>query len=210
MTSLPPPSRERRKLPAASTVTRRRNRIAGTVDRLDDQLLAELRRRAGESPIDLEEGAGLGAVDGYAPGGDNTGRGSDTPDPTFARVDTVAGGRDGQPDKWRTPPDPVGDAIVDILDNLRQLDRLAASTDRLIDYVLNTEKANRGRQSSIDGVCLVCDASVTGIGNDRLKCGYCPTDYKAWQRSEHYDAGEHLRFRRQRRRDLQAREDGAA
>lgn len=212
-----------RRLPSERTTAWQRNRVASVADRLTDDTLADLRRRAGEpvrrgtdgiwQPAPLEDGAGHGHHDGYPPGGEGgpTSKGEHG-DPTFARAQADARGDGKQPDTWQPVADPIGDNIHEAFEIMEQMADLAVKLDKRLDFVFSAERASRGRQSTLQGVCLVCDTTVTGVGNDRLRAGYCCADYSAWIRSEHYDRGDHLRFRRQRRKEIRdkQRDEGAA
>lgn len=89
--------------------------------------------------------------------------------------------------------------------------RRIAGLKRLID---NRGDARYGRQSSVAD-CLCCEVTVTGLGEDRLKAGYCPRCHRAWCR---YRDAEQLAgrdpvqemFRRQHRAEHTADEERAS
>lgn len=43
-------------------------------------------------------------------------------------------------------------------------------------------ESDRGRDTSVSE-CSCCDGTVTGLGNDRLRAGYCSACYAAWSRT---------------------------
>lgn len=61
--------------------------------------------------------------------------------------------------------------------------RRAARHARLAQLLMRDLKRNplSARGSSV-GICQACEATVTGVGEDRLKYGFCPADAKAWER----------------------------
>ena len=78
---------------------------------------------------------------------------------------------------------------------------------RLID---NRGDARYGRQSSVTD-CLCCEVTVTGVGEDRIKAGYCPACYKAWERYRAQVAEPvHELFRRHRRAEMVAESERAS
>ena len=103
----------------------------------------------------------------------------------------------------RQEHDMVGEALAEIFGTLATSCRGLRRVERLRQVVSHTEERVRGRQSTI-GECLACAADVAGVGEDRLKAGYCPACYRAWRRwaTEQAAAGRdpsHVMFRAQRR-----------
>lgn len=61
--------------------------------------------------------------------------------------------------------------------------RRAARHARLAAALMRDLKRNPlGARGSSVGICQACEATVTGVGEDRLKYGFCPADAKAWER----------------------------
>lgn len=114
-------------------------------------------------------------VDGFGPGGGSGRRSTGThADPVAAMVERM--------DEW---PDPERDRTAEMVgllharcDEMMDAKRRAEGIRRLID---KRGDARYGRQSSVTD-CLCCEATVTGIGEDRIKAGYCPTCHRAWLR----------------------------
>ena len=153
-------------------------------------------------------------LDGYGAGGNGEGRSKGThADPVLALVERKEGcpvDERGEPlpvritaDEWRDAEvDRIADLVerlyaeAQIVDNaMRRLEGLK----RLID---NRGDARYGRQSSVTD-CLCCEATVTGVGEDRIKAGYCAACYKAWQRYQvQHTEPVHELFRRHRRAEM--------
>jgi hypothetical protein len=76
--------------------------------------------------------------------------------------------------------DPLSDAVDELLERLGVVSRLCKIIDRKRELVLGAASGARGRVSSLQGSCLVCEAEVSGSANDRLKRGMCNKDYLAW------------------------------
>lgn len=128
--------------------------------------------------------------DGYGAGGSAGGaRGAGVSNPTAKLVEATAGGKDllsgddrTTPDTWHVPGERVGELVEHLLRQSRAMHdnaRRIASLKRLIE---NRGDERYGRQSSLQGDCLACDKPVTGVAEDRIKAGYCPTCYRAWLR----------------------------
>lgn len=73
----------------------------------------------------------------------------------------------------------AADAVADLIEKLDAIDRLAT--------IPRTDPS---------GHCAACDRWVEGTANDRLRSGYCHTDYTAWVRAGRPDRAQ---FERQRR-----------
>lgn len=100
-----------------------------------------------------------------------------------AGIGVVAGMRDGSPCELTCPgcdgsgrrwADPIGEAagrmLAAIVEALAQLRRATKGAD----VVIHAADGLRGRQSSLGGDCAICERFVVGIGDDRLRYGYCP------------------------------------
>lgn len=156
------------------------------------------------------------ALDGYGNGGNGEGRSKGThADPVLALLER----KEGAPDEWtHVAPDEWRDAEVDrVADLVQRLHAEAECVDaamrrlkglkRLID---NRGDARYGRQSSVTD-CLCCEATVTGCGEDRIKAGYCPACYKAWERYRAVVSEPvHELFRRHRRAELATESERAS
>ena len=156
------------------------------------------------------------ALDGFGAGGGGEGRSKGThSDPPAAIVLRKEGAPDDEthiaPDEWRTAEiDRVNTLVVRLYgESLAAVTvmRRVEGLKRLID---NRGDARYGRQSSVTD-CLCCEATVTGMGEDRIKSGYCPSCYKAWERYRqvHTDP-DHEMFRRARRREMATDEERAS
>lgn len=158
--------------------------------------------------------------DGYGRGGGAGGRSSGVSNPTYRVTASMAGGKDKlsgddrtTPDTWSVPGERVGELVGHLLGQSSLMydhARKVAGLKRLIE---NRGDERYGRQSSLQGDCLACDQAVSGVGDDRIKAGYCPTCYRAWLRFrlEEMDAGrsgDHEVFRK--RRAAKAKADAKA
>lgn len=127
--------------------------------------------------------------DGYGSGVGSGGRRSGVSNPTYRVTEAMAGGKDQlsgddrtTPDTWSVPGERVGELVAHVMDQaglMHDHARRIASLKRLIE---NRGDARYGRQCSLQGDCLACDRPVSGVGEDRIKAGYCPTCYRAWLR----------------------------
>ncbi|HET7486848.1 MAG TPA: hypothetical protein VFJ85_02900 [Acidimicrobiales bacterium] len=102
--------------------------------------------------------------------------------------------------------DPVPGEVALAYSELRQAAALATRAAARMDRI--QRNARLGRESSV-GRCECCEATVTGVGEDRLRGGFCPSCAKAWERvrSAHEGPGaaDRLAFVRTRRTWLQER-----
>lgn len=162
------------------------------------------------------------ALDGYGAGGSGQGRAKGThADPVLALIERKEGcpvDERGEPLPVRITADQWVDAEVDRINDLvnRLYDECVVMVNtarrieglkRLID---NRGDARYGRQSSVTD-CLCCEATVTGVGEDRIKAGYCPACYKAWERYRaQVTEPVHELFRRHRRVELAAETERAS
>ena len=155
-------------------------------------------------------------LDGYGAGGNGEGRSKGTySDPVLALVER----KEGAPDEFTyVPPDEWRDAEEDL--TAKRLELLYAEAQNVDNAMRRMEGLKRlidgrgdarvGRQSSVTD-CLCCEATVTGVGEDRIKAGYCPRCYKAWQRyqAQHVEPVHEL-FRRHRRAEMVAESERAS
>lgn len=75
--------------------------------------------------------------------------------------------------------DPIGEAVADLARELEALARCANLIAGKTTLVMGAADRWRGRQSALQGTCGVtaCGRVVTGVGEDRIKGGYCPRCY---------------------------------
>ncbi len=112
--------------------------------------------------------------------------------------------------------DPVQHLVRTLLDEMRRARRsddgdlwkAAKKLERIADLdrrIARRGDARSGRPASVT-ICLACDDTITGVGNDRNRSGYCPACYIAWWRWKTEHGGEsdvnHLAFRKHRKLDL--------
>lgn len=166
------------------------------------------------------------ALDGYGPGGGNGGRAKGTHgDPVANLIERKEGAPEndrGEPLPVHVPFDEWRDAEVDRVNDL--VLRLYADAEIVVNAMRRIEGLKRlidnrgdaryGRQSSVVD-CLCCEATVTGVGEDRIKAGYCPTCHRAWlrYRDAEYGAGRdpvQEMFRRSRRIELAVQSERAS
>jgi hypothetical protein len=76
--------------------------------------------------------------------------------------------------------DPVGDAVQELVVALGGVYRACKTIDRARERVLGVADSARGRVSSLQGSCLVCEKAVSGTPNDRLRRGQCRSCFTAW------------------------------
>ena len=79
--------------------------------------------------------------------------------------------------------DPVGDATSVIFATLNQIEQLANTLVDRVSFVLTVDEGIRGRVASVD-TCPICDATITGVGEDRVKRGFCSKCYQAGLRAK--------------------------
>jgi hypothetical protein len=90
-----------------------------------------------------------------------------------------------------TPPDPVGNYIDEIRKRVNEVTVITRRLDFLMYVLTHGASGYRGleRESSLQGVCSIasCGEAPSGLGNDRLKAGFCPTHYPRWRswRAQH-------------------------
>lgn len=164
-------------------------------------------------------------LDGFGAGGSDRGGPGTVANPTLATILKAAGGKvpgdieagaevkAPTPDTWSLN----GDRIATLLNHLEtettalvNAARRIAGIRRLIE---GRADARIGRQSSLQADCLACETPVSGVGEDRLRSGYCPACHRAWLRFAITEAGDgrdpvHEVFRRHRRRALAAAAGG--
>lgn len=108
----------------------------------------------------------------------------------------TAGLRAGdEPDDWRRhdePADPVGDAIAEVFDTMREVTRLLRIVDDQVGYVLAT---GAPRRVSSVASCEACTRDVLCTPEDRLVSGYCGACYRAWVRAGRPDRANFARER---------------
>jgi hypothetical protein len=76
--------------------------------------------------------------------------------------------------------DPVWDSVQQIALILNDIAALTQSIDQRVRFV--TEGPERAKESTIVH-CQACGREVAGTPKDRVRSGYCMTDYQAWLRA---------------------------
>lgn len=88
-----------------------------------------------------------------------------------------------QPDTWEdTENDLIASALNDVFGLLAEMAGISKSVQRRLDFI----EGVRGKArvpGEIAGHCAACTRPVTGVGNDRLRAGYCDACRKAWARA---------------------------
>ena len=147
--------------------------------KIDEPMLAELFRRA----------KGRTEPDGFPTGGSGGGSSSGITDSTAsAALRRIMG---------NPSPDPVRKSVEEAFAIIAMITKYSIKLDHKIQVVLNTAASKRGREITID-LCLACQCDVTGVGEDRIKSGYCPACYRKWLRDGRPDRH---RFEKSRRPD---------
>ena len=84
-----------------------------------------------------------------------------------------------------TPPDPVGDYIDEIHRRINEMVVITRRLDFLLYVLTHGASGHQGaqRETHLQGVCTVasCQEAPSGVGEDRLRSGFCPTHYRAWR-----------------------------
>lgn len=198
-------------VPSLARIRRHRDLLDEALRALDDDTLEQLHARTAEPVV----------RDGYGTGATDVAVATSTTDTAVERaVTAIAGGREevrdpvtdevlvpATPDTWPGAPDPTLEVIVELFAELAEV---AGTLVRVIarrDYVMALHGERRGRESSLQGECRCCDRAVAGTSSDRLKSGYCPACYKAWERDGRPGADPQLPglVRRRWERDRRAR-----
>ena len=135
---------------------------------LTPHVLGELERRGRETA----------APDGFPSGGDGTGRASSTTSGT----ERAALQRFG-----RVRPDATYLAFLSMRNNLDKVwEQLIRIEDAWISVQVS-DAQKRERQTSL-AICEACGRDdVTNVGEDRIRSGYCPACYQAWNRAGRQD-----------------------
>jgi hypothetical protein len=81
----------------------------------------------------------------------------------------------------RPAADPIGDFIDIVLAAVADIDHKAQHAGACLSNVLTAEDQMRGRQSAVVD-CDCCGGTISGVGDDRRRDGFCPACYKAWRR----------------------------
>lgn len=144
------------------------------LDTVEKRLLEAVRR-------DL---AGDSTVDGYptgslSNGGENAAQ-SSTEGAALARIDG-------------TPPVDKHHALTDTA--VAHLEAAAAHVRRLVETLDAIDRLATIHRQDPSGYCNACGRWVEGTSADRLRSGYCDTDYRAWLRAGRPDR---FTFERQR------------
>lgn len=81
--------------------------------------------------------------------------------------------------------DPVGDHVQEIVQRINEGVVITKRIQFLV-YTLTrgiSAPKGGGREDHLQGVCTIecCQEAPSGIGNDRLRAGYCPVHYSRWR-----------------------------
>ena len=171
--------------------------IRKTLDTLTPTVIAELVRK----------GRHTNTADGYPSrtlGDGTSGGGSElTSVETSANQAGFAGTSDdyfGRCTVSQPEPDPTGEAIANVFDQIHQVAKIMHSIDSELGYINHVRHAASGRQpTSTGGPCQCCGRDVPGTENDRLRAGYCNACSMAWIRAGRPDRRQ---FEVERRRKL--------
>lgn len=219
---------------AAQRAAASRERAQRAARAFDVSALAFLDRRAGRSPTPLEEGAGHDPADGHrrslrmgqrgplarrcsvdpechrpaTPGRPGCDRhpAAESPEYLPPPPQSDPGGElaaalaDGAP----TEPDPVPAEVARCLAELEEGTRLLVRAERRLERLRRNPKAGRETTSE---PCRLCGSTPSGLGEDRLRSGYCPKDYQAWVRAGRPDR---LGFERARQAELEEQAEVAS
>lgn len=178
-------------------------------------LMAELCIAMADASPELERLRAIGTgLDGYGTGGSERSGPGTTANPTLAVLVALAGGTGDSADVWVVPNDQIGLLLGKLADQSAQMAgcaRRIAGLKRLID---GRADSRVGRQSTVTD-CLACEASVSGVGADRVRSGYCPACHQAWLRFRSAENGagrsaDHELFRRQRRKSVERNRERAS
>ena len=132
----------------------------------------------------LARGAETADVDGYPAGssGQSDIHGGRMSDPTGRAVEHMAGGRYDErqemalsDDTWEHIKDQLRQFVVEFGTNITEMHGLAKRSHKMATVVIHAADRHRGRQSSLQGDCLRCQKPVSGVGNDRMRTGLCPS-----------------------------------
>jgi len=170
--------------------------------------MAELCMDMADAGPELERLRAIGSgLDGYGSGSTERGGPGTTSDPTSALLVVLAGGTGDCADTWVVPNDAIGVLLGKLAEQSGQMwgcARRIAGLKRLIEGRADDRV---GRQTSLVD-CLCCEAGVSGVGDDRIKTGYCPRCWTAWVRyrlgeNQAGRAADHEVFRRRQRRAIE-------
>ena len=143
----------------AEHMTRDVARITQTLTPLTPAVIAGLARRAGKSEPPSRSGDKVGVAKGTHS------------DPTATAVI--------QSMSSKKVDDAVYEAVKSIAVDLKAMADLAMHIDQKVRFV--TETAQRAKDSDII-YCGACNREVAGTSADRLRSGYCRSDYERWVR----------------------------
>lgn len=153
-----------------SELAEARDEIMRISGRFTDRMFSQLERRTLETAL----------PDGYPSGG--SGDGSKSSDETSTTERTALRLLNGQ-----VEADVTLNAMRSIRNSFdKAWDHVIAAEDAW-DAICNSDAMKKGREMTL-ATCAAClRDDVPNMGNDRIIAGYCPTCFKAWQRT---DAGE--------------------
>ena len=155
----------------------RRDAIVEAVERMDDETLADLVHRAG---IDQLPGPSAAITEGRSSVGTHS-------DPTADAATNES--RTDRVDLW----------LKDLFTEMAKAAHHVANADHLRALVLDVaRKLDRENPKPGAGDCLACGRWVTGGASDRIKAGFCPACWMAWNRGGRSDRVKFCEERRAR------------
>lgn len=111
------------------------------------------------------------APDGYpaSSGGESSiGFSRGVSDPTLRTVIQLE--RDGT---WQLPHDRLLERIIEFQSEVSEIHGVAKSLHKCHTVVVLAGSRLRGRQSALQGDCLSCQRSISGVGSDKMRSGLC-------------------------------------
>ena len=160
-----------------------------------DDAIEALRSLRNELPELIRRGRFSNVADGYGQGGSG-GPSSGVSDPTGQAVLAR---------QSRAEVDPVSVAVQAVCVALSEAQGLLRGAVHHARDISRIAKEAEGRPNSLQGTCECCAKVVTGVGDDRIRAGYCPACFKACGRwAERNGSRDRLYFEIDRRSSLVA------
>ena len=158
--------------------------VSSLAERFSDGQLLELERVAKISSD----------IDGWPAGGSGMGS-TEKSDPTLMAVVKRVSGH-VEIDHRQRSAELCAMAVAEAFEAMRR-------AHQALEVFVNVEEKERGRQSTLTE-CECCQDAVAGVGGDRIRSGYCPACYQAWNRTRD-DQGhrmDRVRFELRRRAEI--------
>jgi hypothetical protein len=120
--------------------------------------------------------------------------------------DELPDGTDETPDVWALNDDRTKKLLEQLFILHSAMYRSASHLAGVKRLIVHRGDSRFGRQTTVVD-CLACDATITGVGSDRVKAGYCGACHRAWLRWRlgQAEAGKepnHESYRKVRRAEL--------